>query len=258
MLFRRTLASGVAVVEHGGGTGGFSSYFVTDRANARAVVILSDTAGAGISKFADWLLDGKENPGVVRRIATPDPKLLESLVGDYTLGDALPATLRARDGKLFVQAAGQPEFEMGYDTAGDFFVLQFDAVLRIAGAGDSRKLTWFQGGGASPVKRRDVASAAATQKSAGEKPFKVSAEKMPDYPGVFPLAPTFKVTFTVNGETLMAQATGQGAFPLQAVSEDHFAAPSFGIKVWFKRGADGKVNAIRFVQGGNDVVVNRE
>lgn len=252
--FRRKLAGGVEIAEHGGGTGGFSSYIAIDRANARAVVVLSDTAGAGIGKFADSLLDSKENPGAARRAATPDKKLLDSLVGDYMIADTLPATLRTRDGKLFIQAQGQPEFEMGYDTTGDFFVLDVDATLKREGSGENAKLSWAQGGGVVPFTRRDPAA----EKAAEAKAYKVAPEKMAEYPGVYPLAPTFKLTFSLQAQTLTAQATGQGAFPLQAVSEDHFAAPTFGIKVWFKRGADGKVNAIRFVQGGNDVIANRE
>ncbi len=252
--FRRKLADGVEVAEHGGGTGGFSSYIVTDRANARAVVVLSDTAGGGIGKFADSLLDAKENPGVARRMASPDKALLESLIGDYTIGGTLPATLRTRDGKLYIQAEGQPEFELGYDTSGDFFVLNFDAALKREGTGASAKLSWAQGGGLVPFTRRDPASA----KLAEAKSYKVATEKLAEYPGVFPLSPTFKLTFTVAVQTLMAQATGQGAFPLTAVSDDHFAATALGVKVWFKRGADGRVNAIRFVQGGNDIVANRE
>jgi serine-type D-Ala-D-Ala carboxypeptidase/endopeptidase len=246
--FRRRLAGGVEVIEHGGGTGGFSSYIVADRANARAVVVLSDAAGAGIGKFADALLDAKENPGAARRVATPAKKLLDSLVGDYMIGDALPATLRTREGRLFVQAQGQPEFELGYDTGGNFFLLDFDAVLKRDGDSENAKLTWAQGGAEMPFTRRDTAA----------KAYQVAPGKMADYPGVYPLSPAFKLTFSVQEQTLMAQATGQGAFPLAAVSEDHFAATAFGIKVWFKRGADGKVNAIRFVQGGNDVVANRE
>jgi serine-type D-Ala-D-Ala carboxypeptidase/endopeptidase len=252
--FRRKLAGGVNVIEHGGGTGGFSSYVVADRSNARAVVVLSDTAGAGIGKFADALLDAKENPGTARRVATPGKKLLDSLTGDYMIGEALPATIRTREGKLFIQAQGQPEFEFGYDTSGNFFLLDFDALLKRDGDGENAKLTWVQGGAEMPVTRRDLAA----EKVATAKAYQVAQGKMAEYPGVYPLSPTFKLTFTVQEQTLMAQATGQGAFPLAAVSEDHFAATAFGIKVWFKRGADGKVNAIRFVQGGSEVVANRE
>jgi serine-type D-Ala-D-Ala carboxypeptidase/endopeptidase len=203
-------------------------------------------------------LDSKENPGVARRLATPDKKLLDSLVGEYMIGDSLPATLRTREGKLYIQAQGQPEFELGYDTGGDFFAFDFDAVLKRDGAaksaGDGGKLSWLQGGGEVAFTRRDPAA----EKAAEAKAYKVAPEKLAEYPGVYPLAPTFKLTFAVQAETLTAQATGQGAFPLAAVSEDHFAAPAFGVKVWFKRGADGKVNAIRFVQGGNDLIANRE
>jgi serine-type D-Ala-D-Ala carboxypeptidase/endopeptidase len=252
--FRRKLAGGVEVAEHGGGTGGFSSYIVTDRANGRAVVALSDAAGAVISRFADSLLDAKVDAGVARRMTNPDNNLLKSLVGEYTVGGTLPASLRTRDGKLFIQAAGQPEFEMGFDTSGNFFVLSFEAVLIREGTGENAKLSWAQGGGVVSFTRRDPSAAKAEEAGA----YKVATEKLSDYPGIYPLAPNFKLTFTVAAQALMVQATGQGALPLAAVSEDHFVADAVGVKVWFKRGADGKVNAIRFVQGGNDVVANRE
>jgi serine-type D-Ala-D-Ala carboxypeptidase/endopeptidase len=251
---RRTLDGGVNVVEHGGGTGGFSSYLVIDRTNLRAVVMLSDTSGAGIGKFADSLLDSKVDPGKARKNIAPDAKLLASLVGDYNIDGQLPATLRTREGKLFIQAKGQPEFEMGHDSSGDFYILDFDAVLKREVSGDAVKLTLLQGGAAMPFTRRDPAAKAEEDKNT----FNVPVEKLAGYQGVYPLLPGLKLTVAVKGDTLTAQGTGQGAFPLKAVSEDHFTADDVGIKVWFKRAGDGKVNAMRFLQGPNDVTVNRE
>jgi serine-type D-Ala-D-Ala carboxypeptidase/endopeptidase len=251
---RRTLDGGVNVIEHGGGTGGFSSYLVIDRTNQRAVVMLSDTSGAGIGKFADSLLDTKVDPGKARRNIKPDAKLLASLVGDYNIGAQLPATLRTREGKLFIQAKDQPEFEMGHDSAGDFYILDFDAVLKREVSGDAVKLTWLQGGAAVPFVRRDPAAKTDEAKIT----FNVPAEKLAGYQGVYPLFPGLKLSIAAKGEVLTGQATGQGAFPLKAVSEDHFTADIAGIKIWFKRSSDGKVNAMRFLQGPNDLTVDRE
>jgi serine-type D-Ala-D-Ala carboxypeptidase/endopeptidase len=49
---------------------------------------------------------------------------------------------------------------------------------------------------------------------------------------------------------LKAQATGQGAFALQASDKDVFRADAFGIEIRFARGVDGAVNALALKQGG--------
>jgi hypothetical protein len=50
--------------------------------------------------------------------------------------------------------------------------------------------------------------------------------------------------------TLMAQATGQGAFSLMPVSEDVFEATVHGIEIRFERAEDGTVSALDLLQGG--------
>nr|WP_175429054.1 hypothetical protein [Lysobacter enzymogenes] len=123
---------GRTLAEHAGGTGGFSSYLALDRARGRAVVVLSDTslsATGGLAGFGRHLLDPDFPAERARKAATPDAALLDRLAGDYSLA-GLPTTLRRRGGALTVQAQGQPEFELGYDDHGDFYPLQFDALLR--------------------------------------------------------------------------------------------------------------------------------
>jgi hypothetical protein len=38
--------------------------------------------------------------------------------------------LRRKGNALTIQADGDPEFEMGYDSAGEFYPFEFDAVLQ--------------------------------------------------------------------------------------------------------------------------------
>lgn len=83
---------------------------------------------------------------------------------------------------------------------------------------------------------------------------KVDVKKLKTYEGTyssesFPL----KLTVKVEGDILTAQATGQSAFPLEAVSETEFRFDAAGIKISFP--TDGKLN---IKQGGLDLLMSRE
>lgn len=229
------------VLVHEGGTGGFSSFVALDPQRQRGVVVLSDTAWTslgGLGSLANHLVDALLPLGGPRREVAPEPALLQALEGEYRLEGVAPMRLRQRDGKLFADVEGQGEFELGYDSAGDFYPLQFDALLRPHRRADgSWGLTWLQGGGEIPVVRADL-----------ELP---SAEDMPGYAGTYPLLPGFSLTVREEGGQLVAQATGQGAFPLRAVAKDHFEAPVFGIEIRFLRDRSGEVASLELHQHGN-------
>ena len=123
----------------------------------RGVVVLSDTswnAIGGLGSLALHLVDDSLPLGSPRVAATPPQALLDGLVGDYQLQGMMKVSLRQRDGRLFAQAEGQPEFELAYDSAGDFHPLAVDALLRPQRKADgSHAFTWMQGGGVVPATR---------------------------------------------------------------------------------------------------------
>lgn len=149
--------NGRTIAEHGGGTGGYSSYVGIDRAGKRAVVVLSDTALTslgGLAAIGRHLLDPAAPAGSPRRVTVAPPKLLAALQGRYRLQNGIAVVLRRKGAALTIQADGQPAFEMGYDTAGDFYPLAFDALLRPRRLTDGTlTFTWLQGGGALGAKR---------------------------------------------------------------------------------------------------------
>ena len=68
--------------------------------------------------------------------------------------------LRRKGSTLTIQADGQPEFEMGHDSAGDFYPLAFDALLHPTRKPDGRYgFTWFQLGGALEAERIEARAA---------------------------------------------------------------------------------------------------
>lgn len=164
LLPTASIANGRTIIMHAGGTGGFSSFVAFDRAAQRAVVLLSDTelnSVGGLNGLGLHLLDPSEPAGAPRIVATADAKLVDALIGRYRLQNGLTIELRNKDNALTIQADGQPEFAMGYDSAGDFYPLQFDALLRPKRkADDTYTFTWFQGGGAFEAARITSAPAA--------------------------------------------------------------------------------------------------
>jgi serine-type D-Ala-D-Ala carboxypeptidase/endopeptidase len=251
--FSRKLAGGTDVYEHDGATGGFTSNIVVDRINKRAVVILSDSNGADIGKFSHHLLDSTVPAGQARRPVKPDASLLNAIVGEYMLS-TLPTKLTQRDGKLFIQARGQPEFEMGYDSSDTFYILAFNATMKAVKTDAGYALTMFQDGGATPLKPR----ASATSNINTNTNAKLSDDVIKTYEGGYPLFPGLKLRIFGKEGTLMAQATGQDAFALAVETDDKFTADDHGISIVFKRNADKKVSGLSFKQGSNEIDSKRE
>lgn len=146
------------LVVHEGGTGGFSSFVGFDPTTRRGVVLLSDTTlnsmgglGQGLGMY---LLDPTSPLGSPHRASPAPGALLDALVGNYTLQGGMTLTLRRKGNALTVQAVGQPEFLLGYDSAGDFYPTAFDALLHPRRHPDGQyDFVWVQGGGVIPAQR---------------------------------------------------------------------------------------------------------
>jgi len=234
---------------HEGGTGGFSALTVFDLEKKRGVVILSDTAltsVGGLSSLGNHLLDSRLPLGKARKQKQPDAELLKAIVGEYDFLPGMKMTLSSKDGRLYTQATGQAVYEMGYDSAGDFYPLEFDASIRTQKKSDgSYALLFLQSGGAFPLKKIEAGS---TAKPSLQKP---DAEQLQAYAGVYALGPNFELKVFVEQGSLMAQATGQGAFEIEQTAKDQFAAEAYGIEVHFERDAAGSVRSLKLLQAGH-------
>ena len=232
---------------HEGGTGGYSSFAGFDHAAKRGVVLLSDTAltaTGGLGALGLHLLDPAIPMGGPRVVATADDKLIDALVGKYRLSSGLGIELRHKDTGLTIQADGQPEFEMGFDSSGDFYPLKFDALLRPKRKADgSYAFTWFQLGGEQQAERLGAPVAAANKWTPTE-------AQLADYPGQYPLTPNFGVKIFATGPKLFVQGTNQKALEIAPVERDVFVAESVGAEIDFARDADDRVIALTLKQRG--------
>jgi hypothetical protein len=152
--------------------------------------------------------------------------------------------LRHKGSALTIQADGQPEFEMGYDSAGDFYPLQFDALLRPKRKADGTySFTWFQLGGT------DEAQAVGTRAPVANKWTPTEAE-LKDYDGNYPLTPRFGLRVFSTAAKLFVQGTSQRPIEVASVDKDTFVAESVGAEIDFERDAGGKVIALTLKQRG--------
>jgi len=81
---------------------------------------------------------------------------------------------------------------------------------------------------------------------------KVDPAIFDQYVGKYELRPGFVVTITRAGNSLMAQATGQGAFEVFPESETKYFAKVTELTISFGKGPDGKVAHLVLTQGGQD------
>lgn len=236
------------VLVHEGGTGGFSSFVAVDRTRGRGVVILSDTAWHSIGSLGSLglhLVDASFPLGKPRKATAPDRALLDGLVGRYRVGDALTMRLSQRDGALVIEPDGQGAHTMGYDDAGDFYPLDFDAVLRPQRTAQGYGFTWMQMGAELAAVRLDAAPVRAVARP--------SAEALRAYVGEYPLMEGFALTVSENGGTLYVQGTGQSPIEVEAVDTDVFAAAAVAAEIRFERDEAGAVHALTLLQGGQQL-----
>jgi CubicO group peptidase (beta-lactamase class C family) len=81
---------------------------------------------------------------------------------------------------------------------------------------------------------------------------KVDPALFDQYVGKYELKPGFAVTITREGNSLMAEATGQGKFEVFPESHTKFFAKVTEMTIAFVKGADGKVTHFILTQGGRD------
>jgi D-alanyl-D-alanine-carboxypeptidase/D-alanyl-D-alanine-endopeptidase len=247
MNWNLSFRNGHTHISHGGGTGGYSSFVGFDRAAKRAVVLLSDTAltaTGGLESLGSHLLDPSILAGAPHVVAAADAKLIDALVGKYRLQGGLGVELRHTAGHLTIQADGQPEFEMGYDSAGDFYPLKFDALLRPKRKADGAyTFSWFQGGAVLEAERAGQPAAVASKWTPTE-------AQLADYIGDYPLMPNFGLRVSATGTRLFVQGTNQRSIEFVPVERDVFIAEPVGAEIDFERDAGDKVVSLTLKQRG--------
>jgi hypothetical protein len=138
-------------VGHGGGINGFSTVIRRAIEEDAVAILLSNTDYSAVGKMGTELLGlilGEEvKPFVERQEITADPKTFERLTGKYQIGP-MAFEVRVENGKLMIQAAGQPAVVMHPYAANSFFLKEVDATVVFPGDGTGKagEIVLNQGG----------------------------------------------------------------------------------------------------------------
>ena len=153
--------NGKEIVWHNGGTGGYRSFIGFDPKARIGVVALSNTStNTGVDDIGRHLLDSGVPltvPPKEHKEAKVDPKLFDNYVGNYQMGPIFFLTVTRDQDHLFVQATGQPKFEIFPESDRDYFLKVVDAQITFItdDKGRATELILHQGGQDQHAKRTE-------------------------------------------------------------------------------------------------------
>jgi CubicO group peptidase (beta-lactamase class C family) len=154
--------NGHKVIEHGGAWQGFTcdiSRYVDD--NLTVVVLTNLDAGHARPERIAHTIAGLVNPALMppppkeHKEIGVDPKLFDGYVGRYQLNPDFVVTVTREGDHLFVQATGQPKFQIFPEGDRDYFLKVVDAQITFIADSQGRatELILHQGGRDQHAKR---------------------------------------------------------------------------------------------------------
>ena len=144
-------------------TGGHRSFIKYDSRSRVGVVVLSNAATtAGIDDIGLHVLDARfpvlqvQAPTTHTQI-TVDPALFDRYVGGYTVAPNFILTVTRDGDRLFMQATGQPRFELFAEGEKAYFLKAVDAQVTFEtnGEGNATGLVLHQNGQSISAKRAE-------------------------------------------------------------------------------------------------------
>ena len=166
-------------------------------------------------------------------------QMLTPGIGNWGLGLSLGGSTADKWFSHGGDNAGYEALFVGYDSDGDGAAVMTDAQggSRLAYQVMSAIAAAYDWPDWKPVERTEV---------------KVDPAVLKRYVGTYELSPTFSVTFTLEGDQLMTQATNQPKFPVYPESQTKFFLKVVDAEVEFVSDEKGQVNAVILHQGGQD------
>ncbi len=155
----RVRPSGGDIVWHNGGTGGYRSIIAFNPVARTGVIVLSNmNTDSGVDDIGQHILDPSvplTSAPVERKEVAVAADVLERYVGNYQLAPTFLIRITREGGRLFLQATGQPRFELFASAEREFFLKAVDAQItfNVDDAGRVTGLVLHQAGAHQPAKR---------------------------------------------------------------------------------------------------------
>jgi D-alanyl-D-alanine-carboxypeptidase/D-alanyl-D-alanine-endopeptidase len=149
------------IVWHNGGTGGYRTFLGLDPSSKTAVVVMTNSGGAGADDIGMHLLNPaiplapKPVPPRQRTAIELPADVLARYVGVYELAPQFALTITLTDGALYAQATGQGTNRLWPETDVDFFLKEVDAQVTFVrdAQGVVTQLVLHQNGQNLPAKK---------------------------------------------------------------------------------------------------------
>src|SRR5262249_49407303 len=122
-------AGGDTIVWHNGGTGGYRTFLGLEPSRGIAVVVLTNTGGAGADHIPPVPPAPSPPPPKQRTAIEVSGDVLARHVGVYELTPSFTLDVTFRDGALYVQPTGQPVLRLWPESQTDFFLKEVDAQI---------------------------------------------------------------------------------------------------------------------------------
>ena len=133
---------------------------------------------------------------------------------------------------------------MEYDSAGEFYPFEFDAILQPRRKVDGTyTFTWHARGGHQQAERVGATVPLAVRPASAEAQLK-------EYEGNYSYSRTLGLRVYASGRKLMVQGTGRAPLEAAPFNKDIFVIEPIGAEVAFERGTGGKVIALTDRQRG--------
>ncbi len=147
------------IIWHNGGTGGYHSFMGFDPKQRIGVVVLSNSTN-DIDDIGRHILDSRyalaklEVPKEHKQVKI-DPKVFDEYVGRYELMPSFVISISREADALFLQATGQPRFQVFPESEKDFFLKEVDAQITFIrdDTGRVSALTLHQNGRDMPARK---------------------------------------------------------------------------------------------------------
>jgi CubicO group peptidase (beta-lactamase class C family) len=233
-----TTPNGQEIVWHNGVTGGYRSFIGYDAKKRMGVVVLTNIS-ASVDDIGGQILA----PSLQAPKVAIDPKVLERYAGHYELAPNFTLTITRSGDHLFVQATGQPKFEMTAEDERNFAIASVGARITF----DNDQLILHQNGADQKAKRITGDVPAPKER----KEVAVDPAILERYVGRYELAPTFIIAITRDGSHLFAQPTAQQKAEIFAEDDHNFFLKIVDAQISFETDAQGRATKLILHQNGD-------
>jgi CubicO group peptidase (beta-lactamase class C family) len=251
---------GRKVVQHGGGIDGFNTFLAYYPDARLTVAVLANINGQTPNQIATKLADVAHGSVVQltseRKAITLPVATLSKYVGTYELQPGVNMMIRLDGDRLTTQLTGQQQFPIFAESETKFFLKVVEAQVEFFAdaTGAVTHAVMHQNGRQREVRRTSATVASPTPR----KEITLPGSSLARYVGTYQMAPNAELSVTLDGSQLMAQLTGQQAFPIFAESETLFFYKVVEATLEFQKDASGDVTAVRLRQGQINTLAPRK